>query len=72
MLFASLFHHLRLRYCHFTKFMIMPHYIARVYEMSENSAMSKYDEYVNTREIYVYDSGSAIHANAFQYILGTE
>jgi len=45
--------------------MIMPHYIERVYEMSENSAMFKYDEYGNTREIYVYDSGSAIHTNAF-------
>ncbi len=33
--------------------------------MSENSAMFKYDEYGNTREIYVYDSGSAIHSNAF-------
>jgi len=33
--------------------------------MSENSAMFKYDEYGNTREIYVYDSGSGIHANSF-------
>ena len=33
--------------------------------MSENSAMFKYDEYGNTREIYVYDSGSGVHANAF-------
>ena len=33
--------------------------------MSENSAMFKYDEYGNTREIYVYDSGSAVHSNSF-------
>ncbi len=33
--------------------------------MPENSAMFKYDEYGNTREIYVYDSGSGIHSNAF-------
>ncbi|HHD63998.1 MAG TPA: NAD-dependent malic enzyme [Desulfobulbaceae bacterium] len=33
--------------------------------MSENSAMFKYDEYGNTREIYVYDSGTSIHANSF-------
>ena len=33
--------------------------------MSENSAMFKYDEYGNTREIYVYESGSGIHSNAF-------
>jgi len=33
--------------------------------MSENSAIFKYDEYGNTREIYVYDSGSAVHSNAF-------
>ena len=33
--------------------------------MSENSAIFKYDEYGNTREIYVYDSGTSIHANAF-------
>ncbi len=33
--------------------------------MSENSAIFKYDEYGNTREIYVYDSGTSIHGNAF-------
>lgn len=33
--------------------------------MSENSAMFKYDEYGNTREIYVYDSGFGINSNAF-------
>jgi len=33
--------------------------------MSENSAMFKYDEYGNTREVYVYDSGTGIHANSF-------
>ena len=33
--------------------------------MSENSAMFKYDEYGNTREIYVYASGSGLHGNAF-------
>lgn len=33
--------------------------------MSENSAIFKYDEYGNTREIYVYDSGLGIHTNAF-------
>jgi malate dehydrogenase (oxaloacetate-decarboxylating) len=33
--------------------------------MSENSAMFKYDEYGNTREMYVYDSGSGVTANAF-------
>lgn len=33
--------------------------------MSENSAMFKYDEYGNTREVYVYDSGSSLHANSF-------
>ena len=33
--------------------------------MSENSAIFKYDEYGNTREIYVYNSGTSIHANAF-------
>ncbi|RUM37042.1 MAG: NAD-dependent malic enzyme [Desulfobulbus sp.] len=33
--------------------------------MSENSAMFKYDEYGNTREIYVYTSGSGLHGNAF-------
>jgi malate dehydrogenase (oxaloacetate-decarboxylating) len=33
--------------------------------MSENSATFKYDEYGNTREIYVYDSGTSIHANSY-------
>ncbi len=33
--------------------------------MSENSARFKYDEYGNTREIYVYSSGSELHGNAF-------
>ena len=33
--------------------------------MSENSAMFKYDEYGNTREIYVYSSGFELHGNAF-------
>ncbi len=33
--------------------------------MSENSAQFKYDEYGNTREIYVYSSGSELHNNAF-------
>ncbi len=34
-------------------------------KMSENSAQFKYDEYGNTREIYVYSSGSELHGNAF-------
>ena len=33
--------------------------------MSENSAQFKYDEYGNTREIYVYSSGSGLHNDAF-------
>ncbi|MCI5212702.1 MAG: NAD-dependent malic enzyme, partial [Candidatus Electrothrix sp. ATG2] len=33
--------------------------------MSENSAIFKYDEYGNTREIYVYTSGLDLHANPF-------
>jgi malate dehydrogenase (oxaloacetate-decarboxylating) len=33
--------------------------------MSENSAQFKYDEYGNTREIYVYTSGSELHGNSF-------
>jgi len=33
--------------------------------MSENSAQFKFDEYGNTREIYVYTSGSEVHGNAF-------
>jgi malate dehydrogenase (oxaloacetate-decarboxylating) len=33
--------------------------------MSENSAMFKYDEYGNTREIYVYSSGLNLHADPF-------
>ena len=33
--------------------------------MSENAAMFKYDEYGNTREIYVYTSGSGLHGNSF-------
>ncbi len=34
-------------------------------KMSENSAVFKYDEYGNTREIYVYASGSELYGNAF-------
>ncbi len=33
--------------------------------MSENSAVFKYDEYGNTREIFVYTSGSELHGNSF-------
>ncbi len=33
--------------------------------MSGNSAIFKYDEYGNTREIFVYASGSELHGNAF-------
>ncbi|MCI5191914.1 MAG: NAD-dependent malic enzyme [Candidatus Electrothrix sp. AU1_5] len=33
--------------------------------MSENSAMFKYDEYGNTREIYVYASGLSLHSDPF-------
>ena len=33
--------------------------------MSENSVQFKYDEYGNTREIYVYTSGSELHGNSF-------
>ena len=33
--------------------------------MSENSAIFKYDEYGNTREIFVYASGSELNGNAF-------
>ncbi|MCI5223931.1 MAG: NAD-dependent malic enzyme, partial [Candidatus Electrothrix sp. AR4] len=33
--------------------------------MSDNSAMFKYDEYGNTREIYVYSSGLGLHGNPF-------
>ncbi len=33
--------------------------------MTEHSYMLKYDEYGNTREIYVYSSGLAIHGNSY-------
>jgi malate dehydrogenase (oxaloacetate-decarboxylating) len=33
--------------------------------MSENSALFKYDEYGNTREIYVYAGGMSLHADPF-------
>ncbi|WP_446011815.1 NAD-dependent malic enzyme [Candidatus Electrothrix sp.] len=33
--------------------------------MSGNSAMFKYDEYGNTREIYVYASGPSLHSDPF-------
>ena len=33
--------------------------------MSDHSYMLKYDEYGNTREIYVYSSGLAIHGNSY-------
>ncbi|XOF34905.1 MAG: NAD-dependent malic enzyme [Candidatus Electrothrix sp. YB6] len=33
--------------------------------MTDNSAMFKYDEYGNTREIYVYSSGFNLHSNPF-------
>ncbi len=33
--------------------------------MSDNSAIFKYDEYGNTREMYVYASGSSLHGNSF-------
>ena len=33
--------------------------------MSENSALFKYDEYGNTREIYVYASGLGLHSEPF-------
>ncbi|MDH3328538.1 MAG: NAD-dependent malic enzyme, partial [Desulfobulbaceae bacterium] len=33
--------------------------------MSEHSYMLKYDEYGNTRDIYVYSSGMDIHSNGF-------
>ncbi|MCI5144930.1 MAG: NAD-dependent malic enzyme [Candidatus Electrothrix sp. AR3] len=33
--------------------------------MSDNSALFKYDEYGNTREIYVYSSGIRVHSNSF-------
>lgn len=33
--------------------------------MAEHSYMLKYDEYGNTREIYVYSSGMGVHSNSF-------
>ncbi len=33
--------------------------------MSENNTMFKYDEYGNTREIYVYGTGSSVYRNPF-------